>query len=222
MATESVINSTLLRATNGSTSSPSASDTAKKNNDISKNEFLTLLVTQLQNQDPLEPMKNEEFAVNLAQFSQLEQLVSINDKIAGESADLNSLAAYLGNQVVLNTDKVQVKDKDGGAVRFDLGQDAANVELELLNEDGSVAKKINVGAMAAGTQNIRLESVDVPNGNYTARVSATSTAGSIMTPDVKYTGVVNGFIPGPEPKLLVNGNEIDPSQIVSVHAISAG
>jgi flagellar hook assembly protein FlgD len=166
-------------------------------------------------------MKNEEFAVNLAQFSQLEQLVSINDKIAGESADLNSLAAYLGNQVVLNTDKVQVKDKDGGAVRFDLGQDAANVELELLNEDGSVAKKINVGAMAAGTQNIRLESVDVPNGNYTARVSATSTAGSVMTPDVKYTGVVNGFIPGPEPKLLVNGNEIDPSQIVSVHAISA-
>lgn len=223
MTTESSFNTALLRETGSSTSSSAASQTSsldKKNSDISKNEFLTLLVTQLQNQDPLEPMKNEEFAVNLAQFSQLEQLVSINDKIASDSADLNSLAAYLGNQVTLNSDQVQVKNQDGGAVRFDLASDAGSVELELVNSEGKVAKSIAMGAMTAGAQTVRLESVEVANGTYTARVKATSTAGASMTPVVQLAGIVSGFIPGPEPKLLVNGNEIDPAQIVAVHAVS--
>jgi flagellar basal-body rod modification protein FlgD len=223
MTTESSFNAALLRETGSSAATKAASQTPsldKKNSDISKNEFLTLLVTQLQNQDPLEPMKNEEFAVNLAQFSQLEQLVSINDKIASDSADLNSLAAYLGNQVTLNSDQVLVKNKDGGAVKFELGSDAASVELELVNAEGNVAKSVTMGAMTAGSQTVRLESIEVANGTYTARVKATSTAGASMTPEVHTAGIVNGFIPGPEPKLLVNGNEIDPAQIIAVHAVS--
>ena len=45
---------------------------------MGKDEFLKLLVTQLQNQDPLNPMKNEEFVTQLATFTSLEQLISIN------------------------------------------------------------------------------------------------------------------------------------------------
>ena len=49
---------------------------------IGKSDFLKLLVAQLQNQDPLNPIKNEEFVVQLATFSSLEQLISINDAVS--------------------------------------------------------------------------------------------------------------------------------------------
>jgi len=65
-----------LTAGNGSTSS----------SDVNKEDFLLLLVAQLQNQDPMNPMDNEQFVAQLATFSSLEQLMSINEavtKLAG-------------------------------------------------------------------------------------------------------------------------------------------
>lgn len=56
---------------------------------VSKDEFLKLLVAQLQNQDPLDPLKNEEFVVQLATFSSLEQLISINQAVE-QLADTSS------------------------------------------------------------------------------------------------------------------------------------
>ncbi len=64
------------------------SDTTQDLQNVSKDEFLKLLVAQLQNQDPLNPLKNEDFVVQLATFSSLEQLISINkavEQIAGTS-----------------------------------------------------------------------------------------------------------------------------------------
>jgi len=60
---------------------------------IGKSEFLNLLVAQLQHQDPLDPLKSEEFVAQLATFSSLEQLVSINQavtKLAGGNTDSTS------------------------------------------------------------------------------------------------------------------------------------
>jgi len=54
---------------------------------IGQEEFLNLLVHQLQNQDPLNPMKSEEFAVQLAQFSSLEQLIQINKNLEQGGVD---------------------------------------------------------------------------------------------------------------------------------------
>ncbi len=65
------------------------SDTTQDLQNVSKDEFLKLLVAQLQNQDPLNPLKNEDFVVQLATFSSLEQLISINkavEQIVGTSS----------------------------------------------------------------------------------------------------------------------------------------
>ena len=78
----------------------------EKNDQVDKNEFITLLVTQLKNQDPLNPMENDEFAVKLAQFSQLEQLVGINEKLDKPTSDFTSMAAYLGHEVTLNNNTI--------------------------------------------------------------------------------------------------------------------
>ncbi len=62
---------------------------------VDKDEFLTLLITQLQNQDPLEPMDNAEFVSQVTQFSSLEQLISIREAV---EATVEHLAANTANQ----------------------------------------------------------------------------------------------------------------------------
>ncbi len=71
------------------TSAKAAADDPSGLADVGKSEFLRLLVVQLQHQDPLSPIKNEEFVAQLATFSSLEQLISINaavTKLAAKSA----------------------------------------------------------------------------------------------------------------------------------------
>ena len=196
----------------------SQTTTKKKNDELGKTEFLNLLVTQLKNQDPMEPMKNDQFAVNLAQFSQLEQLIGINEKIGTtSSADLSSMSAYLGHDVTLDSYVVSVKNNNGGSVKFNLGSDASAVKVELLDPvTGSVEESIDVGEMAAGKHTVELANLATSSGQYLVQIQAVNAAGGQSTVAAKVGGIVNGFIPGPTPKLLMNGFEIDPSQVIEV------
>jgi len=65
--------------------------TAAASNTVNKDEFLTLLITQLQNQDPLEPLDNAEFVSQVTQFSSLEQLISIREAVENTAAYLAEL-----------------------------------------------------------------------------------------------------------------------------------
>jgi flagellar basal-body rod modification protein FlgD len=65
--------------------------------DVSKTEFLRLLVAQLQHQDPLSPLKNEDFIAQLATFSSLEQLVSINDAVTTLAGTNDAQSAAAGS-----------------------------------------------------------------------------------------------------------------------------
>lgn len=188
---------------------------AKKKDEVGQDEFLQLLVTQLKNQDPLEPMKGEEFAVNLAQFSQLEQLVSINQKM-GESQDISSLAGYLGKEATLNDNTIQFSDGDGGLLKFNLPQDAGRVAVELLNADGSVKDVIEIGELSAGKQVVGLSGVSSENGDYEYRIVARGTDGREFEVAGRVAGVISGFVPGPQPTLLIGNREITPDQIQEV------
>lgn len=65
----------------GKTDTNTAATTNKSRQGVDSNTFLTLLIAQLKNQDPLEPQQGAEFVAQLAQFNSLEQLTSINDRI---------------------------------------------------------------------------------------------------------------------------------------------
>lgn len=197
--------------------SPAEPTKKEKNDQVSQNEFITLLVTQLKNQDPLNPMENDEFAVKLAQFSQLEQLVDINEKIGKDgSGDLSSMAAYLGNEVTLDSATVDVENFDGGSVKFNLDADATDVKVELLDSLGNVVETIELGNLSAGSQSHKLSELNVESGSYTAKVTGTGAGGDPVEPSVQVAGVVSGFVPGAEPILIVGGKEIKPSEVVAV------
>lgn len=209
----------------GGDQSTSGTSSAKKaaNDKIGKNEFLNLLVTQLKNQDPMDPVKNDQFAVNLAQFSQLEQLMSINDKVGQTTSDLGSLAAYLGHEVTLNTDKVSVANHDGGTIKFNLPQDAASVKVQLVDPiTGQVQENMDLGAMNGGKHTVQLSNLSTLSGAYQVKVSAIGTIGGSFDAPVHAAGLVNGFIPGPTPKLLTASGEIDPADVIEVSVPSQG
>jgi flagellar basal-body rod modification protein FlgD len=195
---------------------------ARSNEEVSQDEFLQLLVTQLKNQDPLEPVKNEEFAVQLAQFSQLGELVKVNENLTKGSNDISSLAGYLGHDVVMNTNVAEVSNHDGGQVSFTLADDAASVTAELLTADGTVVESIDLGAMSAGKQSAALTGLATSSGAYAVQISAVSTGGAPFEADAKVSGTVSGFIPGPEPTLLVGNKEVSPADIVEVKVAGEG
>ena len=206
----------IINAINPAQLSGTPNAPARKNNDaVGRDEFLMLLVTQLKHQDPLEPMKGEEFAVNLAQFSQLEQLISINQKMGGAD-DVSTLAGYLGKEVVLNQNSVQFSKGDGGLLKFDLVQDARSVTVELLNADGSVKDVIGIGEMNAGKHVVALGAAPSENGSYAYRIVATGNDGRDFFVPGKVAGIVSGFVPGPQPTLLIGDREIDPARIIEV------
>ena len=91
----------------------------KTSNELGKDDFLKLLITQLQNQDPTSPMENTEFISQMAQFSSLEQMTNMSSSFAKMAAYINSseAASTLGKTVELNIGDATVQGIVEGATR---------------------------------------------------------------------------------------------------------
>ena len=91
----------------------------KTSNELGKDDFLKLLITQLQNQDPTSPMENTEFISQMAQFSSLEQITNMSSSFEKMAAFINSseAAATLGKTVELNIGDASVQGIVEGATR---------------------------------------------------------------------------------------------------------
>ena len=108
--------------------------------------FLLLLTTQLQNQDPLEPMKSSEFTSQLVQFSGVEQAINTNKKLEQlvqlqVSNQLNSAVAFIGMTVEVISDLLLLKD---GAAKISYGLDrkAAHTIISIVDQNGRVVRTV--------------------------------------------------------------------------------
>ncbi|MED5016892.1 flagellar hook capping FlgD N-terminal domain-containing protein [Paenibacillus chibensis] len=80
----------------------SASNVAKastKSQSLGKDQFLSILITQLQNQDPMQPMEDKEFIAQMAQFSSVEQLMNISNQITAMSQSLGNVSGLIGKEI---------------------------------------------------------------------------------------------------------------------------
>lgn len=190
----------------------------KKKNEIGEDAFLKMLVEQLKHQDPTDPVKNDELAVNLAQFSQVNELVKINQKLdEGGISDSASLAAFLGREVLVDGDTVDVKAGNGGSVFFELPTATVGTTLQVVDAGGSVVAEKDLGALNSGRQVVSLSGLDISNGSYKVRVDGLSASGERLSPAMSTGGVVTGFIPGADPTLLVGDKEVKASEIRMVN-----
>ncbi len=200
--------------------SGSATGLSSKNEQISQQEFLTLLVHQLQNQDPLNPMDSQEFAVQLAQFSSLEQLVQINKKLddpAQGTNQMSSMASFLGQEVALENQGVTMQGGEGPNLLVDFPGDVQSARVDLTNADGQIVGSFQLADIEGGQQSIKLSGLQIPNGTYDTRVVAVNGSGQFVDVPNKITGTVEGFVLEPTPALIVNGNQVALEDVKEVY-----
>ena len=201
---------------------------------MGKEDFLTLLVTQLGNQDPLNPMNSQEFAAQLAEFSSLEQLANVNSALEeGLKADLAMAAAMqsgmaaglIGKSIVAVDDRVRLQD-EGCAIRWEAEEDPASLRIEVRNDMGQLVHTIELETPAEPEfqwDGRDVEGRELPEGEYTVHLEAADAAGLSLPVRPLHVGLVETvrFRLG-EAWLVSGGLEIALSQVSEIRLEEAG
>lgn len=201
---------------------------------MGKDEFLQLLVAQLQNQDPLSPMKGEEFAAQLAQFSTVEQLIDINGQLEGQAelqnAAMMSTAAasaveIVGKDILATGDDLVLRA--GEPVRITVGvTEAGPGELRILSADGREVASGPLGRLTAGRNELDAGAIaaDLPPGDYTYEVTVQNADGGTVEVQTFTHARIEAVRFGPQGPVLLAGDglEIPLSTVVEVRRPDQG
>ncbi|MBT8489284.1 MAG: flagellar hook capping protein [Gemmatimonadetes bacterium] len=193
---------------------------------LDKEDFLRLLVTQLQYQDPLDPLDAQDFASQLAEFTALEQQLNTNQLIEQQiemtSASMvesqNSVAiGLIGNGIVADGDHVELTGEAGDAAYIHTSG-PATVTIEILDASGSVVLTTSVAVTEDGLHRVDLGSAsdDLAAGHYTLSVEvAAGVEGTTARPLA--SGVVQGVRWGDDgPVLVVGDTEVPLSGVLEI------
>jgi len=155
--------------------------------------FLKLLVAQLQNQDPLNPMDNAQVTSQMAQIQTVSGIDKLNTTVQGLNAQFGQLqalggAALVGHDVLIEGNRL-IADNGVGHGGFELASQADAVKLEVLDASGRVIDTANLGAMASGrhsfdwTPSAGVDPALASRFRITANLGTTAVAATTYTRD---------------------------------------
>jgi len=193
---------------------------------LGKDEFMKLLITKLQNQDPLNPTDDESFIADLAQFSSLEQMENMNggleDLALLQSNSTNtSMVNYIGKTAVLAGDTINL-DSGNATINYELPQNAQNVTISIYSENGQLIKTIQQSSVQAGDNTLMWngqneQGLDMPNGRYKVKITATDDNGNSIPVIPRMTGKITGVTyENGYPELVIAGESYGLSNIISI------
>ena len=141
-----------ITAVNPTTSTTAS--TAKKDDAGTADRFLKLLVAQMQNQDPLNPMDNAQVTSQMAQINTVNGIEKLNTTVENLSGQFTQLQAMqstslVGRDVVVPGNRLDINDGIGQG-GFQLDGAADNVKVEILSSGGAVLDTMNLGAQSSG------------------------------------------------------------------------
>ncbi len=199
-------------------------------NTVDFNTFLKLLVAQLKNQDPLNPLDGTQFTGQIAQFSALEQQINTNNKLENllEQRDYGqqTLAnSYLGKVVLAPGDTIAMN----GTTEFGytLAKGATKVEIGIYNSEGKLVREV-AGDKAEGNHIVTWDGKDADGkalaaGNYTVKISATDTDGKVVATSLLTYGKVASVLndSGTASLILSDGRQAELDKILAVTSLNA-
>ncbi|MEO6877231.1 MAG: flagellar hook capping FlgD N-terminal domain-containing protein [Gemmatimonadaceae bacterium] len=201
------------------TSAPAApAVAAAPGGSMGKDQFMKLLIAQLQNQDPTNPMDGSQMAAQLAQFSSLEQLQQINTTLTGQTTSSGTLLGAIQASSAINTightvmaagNAVQLGGANGAtSVTSNFAGAAQTATLHIYNSAGNEIGSRDLGAVGSGKQTIDLGSATsgLQDGAYTYSIDAKDSAGSAVAVQTYTTGKVDGITTGTNGLILTSGS----------------
>lgn len=175
---------------------------------LGKDDFLKLLVTKLQNQDPLKPMDDEDFIAQLAQFSSLEQMNKIGEAIA-EANQLDYLqmqslnnamaAGFVGKDVKATYTDIYVEGDNSPQISYATPDYASEIKFTIRDEAGNIVATLTDEDVSPGSHTLTWDGRDdfgnrVADGRYSVEAVATDASGATFTPDLTLVGTVEAVI----------------------------
>jgi flagellar basal-body rod modification protein FlgD len=194
------------------------------------NEFLTLLTTQLQNQDPLSPLDTNQFTQQLVQFASVEQQINMNTQLTTlislqQTAQATSALSFIGATVVVSGNSAQLA---GGQATWNYAiASPATATINISNSSGQLVYS-TTQTVQPGTQTFTWNGRDslgnvLPPGTYTMAVSATGASGQTVPVTTQVQGVVSGVDVSKNPPTLTIGGQAYPlNQITQVLSAGSG
>ena len=175
--------------------------------ELTQEDFLHLLITQLQNQDPLSPMESNDFTMQTTAFSQLGEMVAMNESIGSladaliqQSNNNSSLlqgSSFLGKEIEYSTNTITFDGSPVTNFNFYLGgtPDMSKSEIRVYNEKGELVTTHKPEEMVSGQNKISWDGigangVQLPEGTYFFEVSAVTTEGAPVTFEAFGSGIV--------------------------------
>ncbi len=198
---------------------------------LGKDDFLQLMVTKLQYQDPLNPMEDEDFIAQLAQFSSLEQMSNIADGIETSNQwdylqmqSMNNVmaAGFIGKEVTADYSGLYFDGSTSPNITFSTSVNAEQIKFVVTDTDKNVVATLTKEDVAAGTGTITWDGKNdagnrVDAGYYTITATGTNAAGKTFTPDLTLKGVVSKVVyRDGSSYLVVNGTELALGDVVSI------
>jgi flagellar basal-body rod modification protein FlgD len=203
-------------STAGTSSDPSTQNAAP-GGIMGKDSFLKMLIAQLKNQDPMNPMQGDQMASQLAQFSSLEQLQQINSNLTEQQKASGTLLGAVQSTSAINAightvTAIGNQLKAGGTdaattVEATLSRDAAKTTLHIYNSSGTEVANASLGASKSGMQTFNLGKLTdgFKPGTYTYKIDAVDGDGKAVDVQTYTTARIDGVTTGSTGLVLTSG-----------------
>ena len=205
--------------------------TKMQNEEMGQREFLLLFTTQLQNQNPLDPMKNEAFVAQLAQFSQLEATTSMSDQMTELVSSLKGErlmngAHLIGKSVAVPNGQAILRDGAAIAGVITVPNGANSINLSVYDKSGVLIKSEELGRKAPGDVTVRWDGTNargekMADGAYRIVATVNGFNGDITKVPIATPDVVKSVTFSPELNDLIletqSGATINFSQVKQIN-----
>lgn len=189
--------------------------------------FMKLLIAELKQQDPNEPMQAREMVAQLSQLSSVQKLTEIDAKLGTlqdgsiASASMQS-AGLIGRTVSAKTNRVSLDSLNQPTGSFNLQNDAANVSVKVVDSTGQAVRTLNLGDLRGGARSFQWDGKNdmgarAASGSYSFQVTATDSKGIPVPASTEVSGLVTEVTyEHGAPEVVVGGAHVQLADVTSI------